>query len=232
MSTQARMAAALEECLQALEAGENLEACLARYPAQAEALRPLLATIVRLEELGSVPPPRSAEGAARVRAAFLAAAVHYRRAQEQRRLRRFSFPRLPGWSVGWATAAAALLLVIVLTTSTVAVSAGALPGDVLYPVKRATEQVQVLLTFNPAAREALREQLDERRRQEVLQILEARRTAHTLTFVGSVESVSPTLWEVDGLAVEIQAVTRVEGRPPPAASPDHACHRPVPARFH
>jgi len=213
MSTQARMAAALEECLQALKAGESLEACLARYPGQAEALRPLLTTIARLEELGSVPPPRPAEGAARGRAAFLAAAARYRHAQEQRRLRRFSFLRLPGWGVGWATAAAALLLVVVLTTSTVAVSAGALPGDVLYPVKRATEQVQVLLTFSPAAREALRVQLDERRRQEVLQVLEARRAARTLTFVGSVEAMSPTLWEVDGLAVEIQPITRLEGQP-------------------
>ncbi len=213
MSTQARMAAALEECLEALKAGESLEACLARYPGQAEALRPLLATIARLEELGSVPPPRPAEAAARGRAAFLAAVAQYRRAQEQRRLHRFSFLRLPGWSISWATAVAALLLVVVLTTGTVVVSAGALPGDVLYPVKRATEQVQVLLTFNPAAREALREQLDERRRQEVLQVLEMRRAAPTLTFVGSVEGMSPTLWEVDGFVVEIQPITRLEGQP-------------------
>ncbi|MCC7352251.1 MAG: hypothetical protein IT330_00735 [Anaerolineae bacterium] len=213
MSNQAHRAAALEECLEALKAGESLAACLARHPGQTEALRPLLATIAGIERLGSVPSPRPAEGAARGRAEFLVAVTQRRRAQEQRRQRRYSFRHLFSWGAGWATAAAALVLVVILATGSVAASAGALPGDVLYPVKRATEQVQVFFSFNPAARDALREQLDERRRQEVLQVLEAGRIARTLTFVGFIESISPSLWEINGLPVQIQSITRVEGQP-------------------
>jgi hypothetical protein len=215
MSAQADAAGILQECLEALEVGESLEACLARYPGQAQHLAALLQTVKQVRRAAGV-PPRSPEAVARGRAAFLAAAAQRRRALAERRRR--GFPLLSWLRVGraWATAAAATLVVaLLLTAGTVIAASGALPGETLYPVKRATEEVQFFFTWDVSARQALRERLDERRRQEIVQILGAGRTAEALVFAGPVEKMEATLWQVGGLGVEVQPTTVIEGQPQP-----------------
>jgi hypothetical protein len=50
-----RFETVLDECLDRVQAGASIEACLARYPEHAETLRPLLRLAAAVR---AVPPPR------------------------------------------------------------------------------------------------------------------------------------------------------------------------------
>lgn len=105
--------------------------------------------------------------------------------------------------VGWAPAAAALVLLLaVVMGGTLRVSAEALPGDALYPVKRAAEQVRLTLTFDPLEREALIETLNETRRQEVAEVIRQQRDV-PVEFQGTVQAVRDDRVLVDGLEVKL-----------------------------
>jgi hypothetical protein len=81
---------------------------------------------------------------------------------------RFSFPALLRPAL-----AAAAVLVLVLAGATSA-AGSSLPGDALYAVKRATEDVQVALTFDDVARMRLLSQLADRRVDELAEIAKRR----------------------------------------------------------
>jgi hypothetical protein len=80
----------------------------------------------------------------------------------------FSFPALLRPAL-----AAAVILVLVLTGATSA-AASSLPGDALYVVKRASEDVQVALTLDDVARMQLLSQLADRRLEELAEIAKRR----------------------------------------------------------
>ena len=81
---------------------------------------------------------------------------------------RFSFPLIlrPAFAV-------AAILVLVLAGATSA-AASSLPGDPLYAVKRATEDVRLALTFNDVARTQLLSELTDRRLEELAEIVKRR----------------------------------------------------------
>jgi hypothetical protein len=58
----------LENCLQALDQGEDVESCLARFPAQAQDLRPILAAAIQARSIAVTEVPEAARtrGKARV----------------------------------------------------------------------------------------------------------------------------------------------------------------------
>lgn len=135
---------ALAECLDAVESGDGVEACLARYPELAEKLEPLLLTALGLQELFDVDPRPSFQRAALQR--FLTAALHPRRL----RLvvgppppRRFSF----GWQWVPAAVGAPALAVAIAVAVALGLSdgggVGMRPGEVtvreLVPAPAATE---------------------------------------------------------------------------------------------
>lgn len=65
----------------------------------------------------------------------------------------------------------ALLLLVVLTTSTAAASEGALPGDLLYPIKiHVTEEVRAAIAVDPTAKAAWAIERAERRLDEAAQL--------------------------------------------------------------
>ncbi len=126
----------LDRCLADIAAGhETIDSCLRRYPAQSGQLAVLLPIAERARRM-SPPAPL---------------AVDKRRALESRLLRRAgqlrSKPvlRAPVWRRRVALALAAFVVVVLLLGSAVSVSAGSVPGDLLYPVKRAAEQVRLTL---------------------------------------------------------------------------------------
>ena len=159
----------LEQCLQDLMAGRmTLEECLARYPEQAAQLRPLLTSAAWLRSA----PARPALTAAR------------RQALENRVLARVTSPRvarpLPKrpraftWPLarrGWAWAVAVVAVFVALATTAVSASAASLPGDLLYPVKRLTEQVEVTLT-PPTDQAALHAEFAQRRLNEFVSLMD------------------------------------------------------------
>jgi hypothetical protein len=99
--------------------------------------------------------------------------------------------------------AIALALAVVVTGGTVGASAQALPGQALYPVKRAVEQARMALTVSEVRRAALTQQLQEERREEVRRVLASSGTAQ-VGFQGEVQGVKEGgIWVVSGIDVQM-----------------------------
>lgn len=171
----------LEHCLQQLARSDDIEAILRRYPQYADRLRPLLemARAAR-RHYDAVPEPPGGLAGGRER---LLAVAAQRRAQ--------SAPAAPPappktaarrggrrWSLAFAMRLAVALLVVVLGAALVGGSviwaAGrSLPGDVLYPVKVALEDVRLSLVSAPEDQVDRSLQLIEKRVEEVQALVAA-----------------------------------------------------------
>ncbi len=169
------LADALRRSLESLEAGDSLDAVLARHPDQAEALRPLLESALALRQLPIDPAP--ADLAGRIGTALVSEARQAsdagRRAARARRPRHRLDPRRwlpagptlpPVRNLVFRLGAIAIALALVFSGAARA-SADSLPGSALYPVKRGIEQVRLVLateTREPAlAADFARRRLEE-----------------------------------------------------------------------
>lgn len=76
--------------------------------------------------------------------------------------------------------AAAILTVGLLGTAAVAASASSLPGDILYPVKRAVERIELTIHRDPASRARLHLEFAQRRLAELSALLAERRIGQTV----------------------------------------------------
>jgi hypothetical protein len=187
---------ALETCLERIQAGASLEQALAAYPQWVEELRPLLLAAQSAQTLGkSVLVPKAAR--ARSRAAFLQAA----RQTAQTRQDAFT----------WRFGLGLLAILIVLATgaaTTAAVSARALPGESLYPVKIAAERTRLLLAGAPLKRLELEQSFDKERIEEVETLSQRYHDAQSshlqeVTFAGGLTQMQPGEWLVGGVRVII-----------------------------
>jgi hypothetical protein len=148
----------LDECLERLLVrGEAVEQCLVSYPEQADELEPLLRTALEAKESLAIQP--RPEFRARARYQFGSAL------REVKPKRRFFFL---GWQPRWATAVAAVLILLLGGGSTVAAAGNSMPDDLLYPVKLATEEVQLTLTRSNMGRAELHAELADRRVAEII----------------------------------------------------------------
>lgn len=141
-----RLERQLDECIERLRGGKSIDDALASCPDPSGRLRPLL-TIVR--DLQALPDPAvSTEGMMRT---FIKASAMWGDAAKARGSKvRFS-------SRGFLVRAAAVLLAVFLVGwTTVNASAGAVPGDWLYPIKRFTERAKFFLTLNQEDKAELR----------------------------------------------------------------------------
>jgi len=148
----------LDECLTAIQRGESVEACLARYPRQAARLKPLLTLAERVRRTPAAQPRPWAQSTAwnaiRLRAADLRAG---------RRRAGAPFHMSFGWLKPVAVAVALFLAVGAMGGATAYASQDALPNDTLYPVKLFGEDVHVWLTFDETRKaEILLDQSDQR----------------------------------------------------------------------
>lgn len=198
---------AFDDCLNALAAGETVAACLARYPALANDLRPML----EAAHLAATARPR-AEAALRSaqnvnRAAFLSRAAALRAQRPHSFWAAFAAPRR-----AWAPALALLLFVCLGSYGALQVSADSLPGDALYSLKRAAEQTQLTFTLDPQARLEFEQELDERRAAEA-QAVTTQGRAVAVEFNGLVTEMTDTRLTVAGLAVRLTIATRLTGVP-------------------
>jgi hypothetical protein len=177
----------LDEALQMLAAGAARDECLARFPEYAADLAPLLdaAQVARAGLLADQPIP--APDLSHGRRRFLLAA---------RSPRRFAFG-LPQLATAFA------LVLALIFVSVPAASASALPGDLLYPVKRGLEGARLALTFDPEARANLRADIAARRRAEARAVIDLKRETR-VEFEGIVESVAEQSLVVSGLAVRAE----------------------------
>ena len=75
---------------------------------------------------------------------------------------------------------AAVVTVVLLGGAAVAASGSALPGQLLYPVKRATERIELLLNTSPASRARLHLEFAQRRLTELSDLLALRRAGQSV----------------------------------------------------
>ncbi len=149
-------------------------------------------------------------------------------------------PAAPGWwerllaafqlppARAWVAVAAIVLLVVGLTGfTTVRMSAGALPGEPLYPIKRAAEEVSLFLTRNPENK-AQKEQVIEGEREREIDELIDRGLQEQIEFIGEIIGREDQGWRVGkrlvlgsesdfarfsvGAVVKITGVTTRDGR--------------------
>jgi hypothetical protein len=118
---------------------------------------------------------------------------------------RFSFPALLRPALG-----AAAVLVLVLAGATSA-AASSLPGDALYSVKRASEDVRLALTFDAFARTQLLSELTDRRIEELAEIAKRRpSSAPTATqeYAEAVERFADALDDLHAVNAEKRAAAQ------------------------
>jgi hypothetical protein len=95
----------LDECIDRINCGESVQACLTDYPEYSEELGPLLSAMFETKTAYPFTPSARAKSFHRQR--FTAALVASR---ERRERRRPLFPWISGWSKVWATAAAVIVI--------------------------------------------------------------------------------------------------------------------------
>ena len=161
----------LDECVDRVtRKGETVEDCVARYLEYAAELRRYLPLIARADHAYGFTPDRSAKDLGRRK---LQARLHVLRQRDARKKDRLSWRRLVfGWQRRWAVALVSLILAIVISgAGTVAASRGAIPGDLLYPVKVSAEEVRLALEFSEADKAQLNLAYAERRADEMSVLL-------------------------------------------------------------
>ena len=220
------LSALLAECADMILSGASLASCLDRFPEQAAELEPLLSTVAGIRDLRSV-PPRPADRAANSRSAFMAEVF---RMQKRRAP---ILPQVTWWQQLLAEPRAgvpqarpmgliAILLIVIISgiviSGSVTLAADALPGDLLYGVKTASENVRIFFTPDGDTRDGLRAAYRQRRIDEAEAVVEDRRTVDNLRLQGLIESFDTTQWVVSGLRVMLDASSEVEGKPVVGAS--------------
>ncbi len=223
-----RLITHLDECLAAVEEGDGIESCLARYPDGADELAPLLRISLALESLPQ-PGPRITVTQAAMKA-FLAEAER-RRAHSRGGLVRIWVSVTGVWAEilrlisapakatpvrALATAVLALALAFLIGGGVIHAASGSLPGDPLYGFKLLGEDVQRALTLSEAGRVHLEGTFSARRVNEVRQLLTTGRREE-VTFGGLLREQSGDQWHIDDIPVIVNADTRVQAEPPPLA---------------
>ncbi|MSP12694.1 MAG: hypothetical protein EXR62_07015 [Chloroflexi bacterium] len=209
----------LDICIERLQYGEPLAACLTDYPDHQHELQQVLSTYLLVQVLNEAPPFSQPAKAAGLQA-FLQSAqelgipqvqptngfVHapdpssvsqlssYRSRFNAKALRTAISGLFTGWHIPQygrllAGAFATILALVLAYQGAVVVSADTLPGDALYPVKQVTKEVQVVLTIDPGRREELRQKIREEALQDVQQVTEAGRQT-SVEFEGIIEQLS------------------------------------------
>ena len=123
--------AALDE----LEQGYTVEEILERYPQKRAELRPILETASGLTALKATPSPEARNAS---RSEFLTEAARLREASGPKR-------SVPTWRRFFYSFASFALFLMLIGVIVIPPSSEAIPGDLLYPVKRSVEVAQLIL---------------------------------------------------------------------------------------
>jgi hypothetical protein len=235
------MNAIIDRCLAAMrDQGWSLEQCLALYPAERAQLEPLLSLAARLQGAQSLRASPEFKERALLRLRSQAAAPTSQPVLKRRKpsLPRSKYRIQPGLAFRWA--ATALVILVIAFMGTLAASARALPGDLLYPVKRAQEQVRLTLTTDVVEQAGLHLEYANRRIAEAAVLIERGQTQaldqvladyqQRLTSEGillqstgeqpsnqQAELASQILEEMNGLENQLNALS---SQAPPAAQDD------------
>jgi len=191
----------LDERLECLKRGQELEECLKGLsPQERAAIEPLLRAALALQHAPKVDTlPKALR--TRMRAQFLSAVVERQQKQRRPLQQRLGFGRSPLLR-GLITIGLTLFLIIGGLMGGSIVSANSLPGDPLYGIKRASEKMMLLLTFDAQERAELQRKLSERRIEEVKKVIAQGRQVE-VDFEGTVDQVVDGTIIVQGIPVRL-----------------------------
>jgi hypothetical protein len=192
---------ALETCLKALDEGLTLDQCLEKYPALAGELRPALEAAYAARKLAVTDIPVGAMN--RSRTYLLGKAALLRQAKPSRRIW-MGLPRLAFSLV------LALVLLVLTSSSLLAASSKSLPGDRLYPVKRAVENLRIQFAPSGVQKYEAEWQYREQRIGEIKELLTMGQE-RSISFEGVVEQIAELDWLVSGLDIRLTANTVLIG---------------------
>jgi hypothetical protein len=193
----------LSTCLDQLEQGDSIEEIVARYPQQSAEIRPFLETAAQIAQLAAQPTIANQQQS---RSRFLDEAAAMRAPQAS------SVPIWPGWRRLFMPVASLAVVLLLLGVSLFNVSASALPGDSLYPLKRTIEDWRLMRATDPQQIMELAEQFRQERLNEITLLLRDGREAD-VQFEGEIEALESANWIVSGLIVQINSETIIEGTP-------------------
>lgn len=197
--------------LEEMEQGQPIEEILERYPQYAGDLRPILETTTGLGQLVTAP---SAKAQQTSRDSFLAEAQHLRQSSQSQKA-------MPPWRRFFYSFASLAILVVLLGIIVVPPAADAIPGDILYPVKRSAESAQLFLA--PASeKEALRADFEQERNYEVYEMLEVGRDGRA-GYVGVIKAIDDDAWEIGRITALINDETVIIGDPEVGARVEAHC---------
>ena len=208
----------LNECIEQMLADESaVESCVADYPEHAGELTSLVHLAQAIRALPRPEPPATA--LAETQALVLRVAQAKRATERVRSRRSLRLPVPAVWigRLAWRVAQVAVvaLVAVILSMGSVTVSAESLPGSPLYPVKRAAEQVQLRVTFDPQQRAALRLTFAERRANEIVALAHRGQPVNQITLAVMLEETGIAIRELQNLSPE--AARELQNLSPEAA---------------
>lgn len=190
---------ALENCLQQIENGADIESVLKQYPELATELRPILKTAVKAQQNQTVEP--SAEAFQRGRAKVMQRATQLQQSPVIKRKSRM--PVFSRFAISFALA----FIFLLGGTGVLSASASTLPGEQLYSVKRGWENVRLFLIFDQEARQLLEDEFENERLHEVNELL-SRGKNEQIQFAGIFMQVNGANY-VSGVSVILPASMQV-----------------------
>jgi hypothetical protein len=176
MKPERDFALVLDECLDALQGGMNLEAVLERYPDKAEGLAPLLETAVLVAHTPNPIPPKSAAIKSKARLMHMLA----EQKEDSRRQKAMVMDELgAGLHQGHGKCIIififALVLVFILLSSLFVTATESLPGSPFYPIKLAMQDFRLMLILNPEEKQRRQDFITWMRLQDLLAAIEQER---------------------------------------------------------
>ncbi len=193
---------ALETCLQEMEKGKARVDILVHYPILEAQLDPLLEVAEVARDAGPLDIP--VKEFQRERIHFLATARHLQHTSAGHFLAR------PPIRVALA-ALLALVFLVFGFDSVLAASANSLPGDLFYPIKRWTENVELQFSPDNSRRQQLAKEFDQRRQAETIALLLGARVER-VEFEGTVTAAFTDVWTVADIPVRVSAQTEISGQ--------------------
>jgi hypothetical protein len=207
----------LDKCIEMILVGASPDDCIKRYPDLPQEVLINLKIASEMFQLGEFTVP--ADMMSESRKNLLEQAARYRETNEQKSQSQGKYPwfthllrgieikpslKLMAGRVIVVLGLTALL--IIFSRGLVITSAKSLPGDSLYPIKRAVEDIRVYLTANQTNKQVYEEDYNLERVGEVIKLLELNRVQQ-ISFEGIVEGMTSTQWNVSGIPVNIHSDT-------------------------
>jgi len=204
MNRDKELANILNDCLERLLQGETIEQCLQDYPQYAGEIEPLLQTAMAARTALAIQP--GVEFKARARYQLQSVLKEARPGR--------GLPFL-SWQPRWATALTIGLAFLLAGSGTVAAAGNSMPDSPLYPVKLATEQAQLGLTFSDIGKAKVYVELADKRVAEIAYMVNQ----------GKPEEIEATVQRLNNHLTMIVSLSLVEGAAPGESPAEEAAPR-------